>query len=445
VHVVLFARRCLLVLVVWVAALVSVTAQDIPNPFPAREVSGFTLANGLHVVVREDHSLPVVSMVVVVRGGSSCEMNTRGAAHYLEHLVFQGTKKYPTPLAPQTTLESKGGLCSAVTTRDMTRFQATISTDQTELLIDVLTDLTQTATLDDTRFAWERPTILAEIQRDIDNPLTTGINLANYFTYLAHPYRHPVAGTPDEVLALSVTDIRTFYRRWYVPKNMSVVFVGDITPRKALLLLNKAFAQARTTSPPALPAVDAYPPKTLARLHIPRDIPSTYQVMAYPAPGGSDVTRVVANDLLMTLLGDTDEALLGKWWAQQGITVDRYGIEYVTSRAPGRFLIWAQSSPKMAVRVREATQSLLTKLYSGQIPPEAFALAKQRLAAQFLIDNETYSQQASTLAYFEGISTAAQATLYVPLARAVTVEQVRPAVPHQLLGWITIGAAPEGE
>ncbi len=77
------------------------SAQDIPNPLPADEVSFQSLGNGLRLVVREDHSLPLVAMVVVVHAGSARRADTYGIAHYLEHLVFQGTAHYPGPLAPQ--------------------------------------------------------------------------------------------------------------------------------------------------------------------------------------------------------------------------------------------------------------------------------------------------------------------------------------------------------
>ncbi len=428
----------------WAAA--ACAAGDIPNPFPPRELASFTLSNGLHVVLREDHTLPIVSMVVVVRGGSGSEANTRGMAHFLEHLTFQGTEKYPAALAPQYALESLGGMSNAVTTRDMTRFQASIASNQLGLLADVLAEVTLHPTLDDTPFQKEQPVILNEVQRDEDSPVTALLNMAYFLTYTRHPYRYPVTGAIDEIMGLTSTDVRAFHARWYVPSNMSVTLVGDVTAKKAQRVLEAAFGAVKGATPPALPAPE---PDNAAvhtqRLHVPRDFPTTFQVMAFPAPGRDEPGKVAATDLVMSLLADGPDALLARWWQQQGIPVKRFGVEFVTTREPGRFLIWAETDPNAALRVKESTQLLLRQLAMGPLPEPAFTLAKQRLLTQFLLENETYSQQAATLAYFEGLGGGMTATQYVPTVRALTAERVQPAVPTRLLGWVTLGAAPEGE
>ena len=207
-----------------------VRAASLPDPFPAGCITARTLPNGLRVVVREDHSLPIISMVVAVRGGSGVE-GPAGAAHFLEHLVLQGTKKYPGHLAPQYELERVGGVSSAVTSRDMTRFQATVDSSQAGLLVDVLADVALAAALDDERFARERPTVLSEIQQLGDDPQAVLVNLGYEHSFRAHPYRRRPTGSINDVLALTADDIRSYCQRWYVPNNMSVVLVGDVTLR----------------------------------------------------------------------------------------------------------------------------------------------------------------------------------------------------------------------
>ena len=85
-------------------------AQEIPDPFPAAEIFQQTLPNGLRLVLREDHSLPLVAMVVTVHAGSASEQQAHGIAHYLEHLTFQGTRHYPGALAPESALEQVGAI-----------------------------------------------------------------------------------------------------------------------------------------------------------------------------------------------------------------------------------------------------------------------------------------------------------------------------------------------
>lgn len=423
----------------------SLRAQDIPNPLTSGDLTCKTLANGLRLVVREDHSLPLVAMVVVVRAGSAVEPNTRGIAHYLEHLVYQGTKHYPGALAPENALEQVGGVCNAVTSRDMIRFQASVPSSQVDLLVNVLADVVLYPTLDEKSFAKERPVILAEIQQDDDNPLTTLMNHAYLRTYRTFPYRYTPTGSIDEVLGLTVSDVRAFYQRWYTPNNMSVVLVGDVTQARALQLAQQAFGAAKAAKLPELPAEEPAESSAAVRAHLPRNLPDTYQILAFPTPSSRNFSALVATDVVMTLLADGPDALLPAWWARDGVAVKRFGIEFISAHNPGRFLLWAQTESKMAVRLRESTRNLLRVLASSPIPPEELALAKQRLAGQFLLENETYTQQAATLAFYEGLGGAHLMSQYIPTLQSITAEQVQAALPSQLLGWVTSGQRPEDE
>jgi len=440
------------VLALWLSVLAcllagcpALRAQDIPNPLTASELSVKTLPNGLRLVIREDHSLPLVAMVVVVRAGSAVEANTRGIAHYLEHLVFQGTKRYPTALGPEAALEQAGGVSNAVTSRDMIRFQASAPSSQLSLLVNVLADVALAPKLDERSFRNERSTILAEIQQDEDNPLYTLFGRAYDLTYRTHPYRHAPTGSIDDVLGLTADDVQAFYQRWYVPNNMSVVLVGDLTQEQAMQLMQQAFGAAKSAKLPDLPPAEAPAADQPARAHIARNLPDTYQVLAFPTPASNNLPALLATDVLMTLLADGGDALLPAWWARDGVTVERFGIEFVSSREPGRFLLWAQTDARMAVKLRESTRELLHSLATNPIPPATLALAKQRLAGQFLLENETYTQQAATLAFYEGLGDAQLMCRYIPTLQSLTAEQVQAAIPAPLLGWVTVGKRPEGE
>jgi predicted Zn-dependent peptidase len=99
----------------------------------------------------------------------------------------------------------------------------------------------------------------------------------------------------------------------------------------------------------------------------------------------------------------------------------------------------------MAGPARDATTALLKQIAGGNVDRATVALAQQRLAMSFLLDNETYSQQAATLAFYEGIGGAQLASRYMPAVQTLTFEQFCAAVPKTPLGWVTVGATPEGE
>jgi len=414
----------------------------LPNPFPAGCITVRALPNGLRLVVREDHSLPIVSMAVAVRGGSGAG-DAPGAAHYLEHLVLQGTKRYPGRLAPQYTLEEVGGVSEAVTSRDMTRIQATVASDQARLLVDVLADVVTAANLDDESFARERATVLMEIQDMTDDPRALLLNLGYQFSYRSHPYRFRTTGSIEEVLRLSADDVRACYRRRYVPNNMSVVLVGDITPEQAFELVVERFGEAKTAQLPSWPAAEQPVAGEPVEGHVATDLDYTYQVMAFPAPSMSNINGTLATDLILSLLTGSDDGLLLEQWKKDGVPVIDFGAEFVSSRGPGRLLIWALTEPGQAARLRRSTMNLLSSLAARPTPAETLALAKGRLAAELLMGNETYSQQAATLAFYEGLNEAGALIRYIPAVEALTAAQVRAAMPTRLLAWITLGHRPE--
>lgn len=418
-------------------------ALTIPNPFPEKSVATRTLSNGLRLVVREDHSLPVVSMVVVVRGGSSALANSRGAAHYVEHLVFQGSRLHPAPLSAQYALEAAGGISTGVTTRDMSRFQAVMPSTDAELMVTTLADITLHPLLTEEAFARERPVILAEVQRAGDQLLTPAINGAYLLTYAKHPYKHLPTGTLNDVLTLTYDDVRAFHAQWYAPNNMSVVVVGDITTDRAVALVKKSFGSAPSVKLPDPPTAEPERPTDTARAHFPRAANGTYQVLAFAAPGAKSYQAMVATDVLTALLADGPEDTLSSRWSRDGLETPDFGIEFVSMRDAGRCFIWAKSTPQLAKRVRESTLSLLADLRRDGIPPAAVEDAKQRLAAQFLLENETYSQQAASLAFYEALGGAELACRYLPAVAAMTPDDVRRVVPEPLLGWITVGDSVE--
>jgi zinc protease len=417
----------------------------LPNPFSPRDLHISTLPNGTRLVVREDHSLPLVAMEVVVRSGSAAEADTHGKVHYLEHLLFQGTKHYPGALEPQETLEAAGGISNAVTSRDTLRVQGVIPAAQTALLVRVLADVTLAPTLSRQSFAQERAIICAEIQRQLDDPLTTALARAYFLSYRAHPYQNPPVGTITDVLSLTVDDVRAFHARWFVPGNISVVLVGDVSAAEAGALVAKYFGAAPKASPPALPAGENTPTLHTARLHVPQAGDATTQVLALATAPSNSFTAMVAHDVLLTLLAEGNDALLPSWWAQRRVGVQSFGGEFVSSRSPGRMLLWAVTPPAMAGPARDATTALLKQIAGGNVDRATVALAQQRLAMSFLLDNETYSQQAATLAFYEGIGGAQLASRYMPAVQTLTFEQFCAAVPKTPLGWVTVGATPEGE
>lgn len=433
-------------LTILVVSLVSLSwAAEIPNPFPTGAIAlPPPLPNGVRIVVREDHSMPVVAMQVVVRTGSAAADGVNGIAHYLEHAVFQGTAHFPGPLAPQYALESVGGMSNAVTSRDATRFQGTIAADQVDMLAKVLADVVLSPQLDDAACDRERATIDAEIIHTQENPLTALFDAAYRLTYRTFPYKYSTLGSPDDIARITPAMLRAFHDRWYVPNNLSVVYVGDITVKRATEITQLYFGAAQAAELRASIYADTAP-GTVQEIHLNRPIPDTYQVMVFPAPQSSETTAVAATELLASLLTEAPYALLPAAWQGDGVQFGRFGIECVSTRHPGRLLIWAQTSPQMAKKLRQSTMTLLGRLAHTALSSAQISLAKQRLSRQFLFDSATYSQQADLLALHESLGSADTAGRYLSLIQGTTAAQIQASVPSTLLAWVTLGQPPKGQ
>jgi predicted Zn-dependent peptidase len=379
---------------------------------------------------------------VVVRGGSGADDRPRGIPHVLEHLVFKGSTRFPVAFSAQQALEEVGGVSNATTTRDSTRYQAAVAADQLELALNVLGDVTLNPLLTDDALKGEMQTINLELQRDLDNPLTFAMAQAYYFAYRTHPYRYDPAGDHHDVLGLTIDDVRAFHRRWYVPNNMSVVLVGDITPAAALTLVGRYFGAPAARPLPAWPKAE--PPRTgdPTEMHAKTERADTILAMAYTAPSAGDMNVLAAADVLVTMLGDGPESALSSWWAKDGLRVSGFGCEFISTRGDGRMIVWAQADPAVAGKLRTSTRNLLFATAKGALPEGLLAGAKRRVGRQYILENETYSAQAATLAFYDGLGDARMACRYLDAVNAATMDQVRAVTPLDCVDVISLGMTP---
>ncbi|MEI6520859.1 MAG: pitrilysin family protein, partial [bacterium] len=325
---------------------ISAFAVTIPDPFPDESVKYATMPNGLRVVVKENHAAPIVAVSVVVSAGSGIS-DSKGIPHYLEHLSFQGTQKYPVPLSAQYLIEEKGGYCTGTTNRDSTRFEGVITADKIDLMLSVLSQVTLHPILSDEAFERERPTILAEIQRYYDDPEVNLLNSAYYFAYRNHPYCNPTTGTIQNVLMLKGEEIRDFHKRWYKPGNMSLVVVGDVKTETVLDAAEKYFTTNEKSFIPA-PIIKVQPQdcKQISSV-LPTDT-EVWQAIALPTSAANDFSGCSTADILITMLTTGNNALVYKWLKDTNITVISTGGEYITSNYAGRIIIWIHTAKKDA-------------------------------------------------------------------------------------------------
>jgi len=229
-------------------------AAAAPAPLQVK-YSTFTLANGLRVILHEDHSVPLVTVNTWYHVGSANERPGRtGFAHLFEHLMFMGSGHAPYGLFDEA-LETAGGTNNASTENDRTNYYIDVPSNALELalffesdrmgyLLDAMKPMTVDAQRDvvknERRQSYEnRPYGIADITLDEmlypDN----------------HPYHWPVIGYMPDLTAASYEDVVNFFRTYYSPANASLVVAGDIDPVKTKALVEKWFSDVKGGPAPA--------------------------------------------------------------------------------------------------------------------------------------------------------------------------------------------------
>ncbi len=219
----------------------------VPAPAPlawasAPLVEQFTLANGLTVIVKPDHRAPTVAHMLWVRVGAMDEVDgTSGVAHALEHMMFKGT---PTVKAGEFSrrVAALGGQENAFTGLDNTGYYQQIPAARLEDVMRLEADRFAHSQWPDDEFKREIEVVKEERRlRTEDSPHALLHEQASAITFVASPYRRPVVGWMSDLDAMTPSDVRTFYQRWYVPGNAALVVAGDVQVAQVRRLAEKYY------------------------------------------------------------------------------------------------------------------------------------------------------------------------------------------------------------
>src|SRR5580658_10165771 len=249
------------------AAVTALALAVPPPPGPARaddvSIPNVTskLANGLTVILHEDHTLPIVTVNIAYRVGSRFEEPKRtGFAHLFEHLMFMGTRRAPTK-AFDAWMEAAGGYNNADTSEDHTEFYDVGPPTSLPLLLwleaDRLRDLGPMMTQE--KLDAQREVVRNERRQTSENQPYGKVELIlpELLFPERHPYHHPVIGSHEDLEAATVADVKAFFQKWYDPANASLVVAGDFDPKAILPVLERYFGTIPSHGAPAEPPAPA--------------------------------------------------------------------------------------------------------------------------------------------------------------------------------------------
>ena len=202
--------------------------------FPDLPVVERVLNNGLRALILPRRRVPIVVCDLYYPVGAFDEPPGKsGLAHFLEHMLFKGTERFPKGQIDQLAFIA-GGQANAETGEDCTHFWFTFPSNRWELALQVEADRMTLARFDADEVEAERKVIGEERAREMESPQVRLDQTLQTLCYLKHPYRNPILGWPEDVARIGVDDLRAFYREHYRPDGAVLVLAGDVEPAVAM-------------------------------------------------------------------------------------------------------------------------------------------------------------------------------------------------------------------
>lgn len=412
---------------VWGLLLALATSGSWGADLPVLDATRVTerqLANGLKLVVKEERQWPVVAVGVYVRAGSLYEAaGEEGAAHLLEHMLFESSGEDGLQLAPE--LERLGAQVTATTLRDFVHVDVTVASRFLERVLPSLVKAVFEPQFDDKAVRRE----LAVVKRELgERGERANIYLDDMLWSLAfqkHPYGRPIGGRPENLTALTPDKVRGFASKWYVPNNASFVATGDLDTAWLTSRLTELTAKY-----PARPVTWQAPPEEAAPAQ-PRVLNASMSRevsllgFAWHAPAVADKAGVCAMDLIYTILGEGAAGRLEQRLVEEKKVALSVETEFLTQKCPGLMVINA-----LVPRGREQEAQIMIleevrRLREEPLSADELEHAKRLVYTDYAFTNESYDDQVGSMGFYQSIDTYRFALDYITQVMRITPGQVQ--------------------
>ncbi len=369
----------------------------------AGPVTELVLANGLKVILKENHAAPVVTWVVTYKVGSRNEpLGATGSAHLLEHMLFKGTRTLGKGQVAQI-LDRNGADSNASTWVDWTNYYETYSSDRLELGLIIESARMREALILDSERKSEMTVVRNELERGESNPSRILYQHLMSTAFRSHPYHHPTIGWRSDVETVPTSQLKRFYDTYYRPNNAVAVLVGDFKTADAIQLIRRYFERfPKGPTPPAVRTVEE--PQTGERRFTLRRRGETNMVMLgwhTPQASHHDIGPLLVLDSILStgVTGRLYQAIV-----ETELATSAYS-DVGLMRDPSLFRMGATLKPGGDhAKVEAALTGELEKLKTAPVSPDELAKAKAQAEAAYVYENEGTAGLAHALASYEAIA-----------------------------------------
>jgi len=375
------------------------------------DINTFQLSNGIRVLLKEIHTTPIISQWIWYRVGSRNEKRGfRGISHWVEHLQFKGTEKYPGEQLDQT-ISRVGGMWNAMTHLDWTTYYETLPAGEIDLALDLEADRMQNSIFDEEEINAERTVVMSELEGNENEPLFRLNSAIQAEAFHVHPYDHDVIGTLEDLQAMTHDQLFAYYRSHYQPANAILSIAGDFDTAILTRKIEHYFSPIPTQSntPEEIPQEPVQKQEKRFEIKGPGD--ALYIQIAYRAPCADSREFFTLSVLDSLLAGPSPLAMFGggsisnrtsrlyQALVEKDITVSVNGDIQATIDPFLHTFILTLNPNADSQKALQVFDEEIKKIQQEEIPAEEIERAIQQAEAMFAYGSENITNQAFWMGY----------------------------------------------
>ena len=397
------------------------------------------LDNGLTVLLKEMHTAPIISHWVWYRIGSRNEVPGKtGVSHWVEHMQFKGTERYPDGMLDRE-ISRNGGFWNAFTYLDWTAFFETMPADRIQLAIDLEADRMVNSLYDPEEVESERTVIISEREGNENDPTFRLNEAIHKAAFPSHPYRMEVIGSLEDLHTISRDDLYAHYRTHYAPNNAVLVMAGDFDTEDMLRRIETAYRGIPAHPVPEYDIRPEGPIENAQTVTVSGPAAVTMVRLNWRAPAGKDPDIFPLTILDSVLSGPSSLNMFGKGsisngtsrlyraLVESGMAVSTGG-GFVTTIDPYLYEAAAYANPGVTPEeISGVIHDEISRIIREGIHPDELEKARKQAKAMFVYSSENIANQAYWLGYTSMFDTPAWYENYLTRLNKVTAEDVSAA------------------
>jgi zinc protease len=378
--------------------------------------------NGLTSILIEDKNSLTVTVVVFVKVGAVNEEPRQGGlSHFIEHLMFKGSKNYPCGLMSRT-VEDMGGYVNAATAKEFTMYYVNILKEGADRSMRMLADTLESPLFPRNEIDRERKVVIEEIHRHRDNPIAVLYERFYETVYAGNTLKNSILGMPETIADVSREQIYSYYKTHYVPEKMIVVASGNFDRCSVSRLIDGTFGKFENRVPPLFPL----PAERMRRGRNTAEygkVELGYMLTGFLGPR-TDEEYIYVAELAACVLGGAKGSRLYKALYEKKHIVYSISASFIDEKGGGNLCIMSVFNPKNFREVKDEIREQIECLIDGGVTEQEVKRAKLLIKTDWNFSLETPFEVADKYGYWHLVGNPEFAEGYVSRLENVTADDI---------------------